>query len=112
MPYTYILECADGSYYVGSTWNDTEARVGEHNDGLGSRYTRPRRRRPVVLVWAEYFERIEDAFRLEKQLQGWSRAKRQALIEGRYADLPGLARSTRRKAAEDAGRSEGSPEPG
>jgi putative endonuclease len=95
MPYTYILECADGSYYVGSTWKDTEARLGEHNDGTASAYTRTRR--PVRLMWAEYFDRMEDAFRLEKQMQGWSRAKRLAVIEGRYGDLPGLSRNRQPK---------------
>ncbi|HET7196556.1 MAG TPA: GIY-YIG nuclease family protein [Nocardioides sp.] len=90
MPWTYILECADGSLYVGST-TDLERRVSEHNLGLGATYTRLRRRRPVRLVWAAEFQRVEDAFRYEKQIQGWSRAKRTALIEGRFGDLPDLA---------------------
>ena len=88
MPWTYILECADGSYYVGSTW-DLERRVAAHDEGLGAAYTR--KRRPVRLVWAAEFERISDAFMFEKQVQGWGRQKRQALIEGRYHDLAGLA---------------------
>ena len=50
MAWTYILECADGSYYVGSTV-DLERRVAEHNEGLGAAYTRSRRRRPVRLAW-------------------------------------------------------------
>ena len=87
-----MVECRDGSYYVGSTW-DLEARLSAHNLGLGSAYTR--RRTPVRLVWCEEYHRIEDAFRREKQVQGWGRAKRQALIEGRYADLPGLSRTAR-----------------
>jgi len=90
MPHTYILECADGSFYVGSTW-DLERRLWEHNEGLGSAYTRLRRRRPVRLAWSAYFDRIDDAFAFEKRVQGWSRRKRVALIEGRYADLPQLA---------------------
>jgi len=94
MPHTYILECADGTFYVGSTW-DLERRLWEHNEGLGSAYTRLRRRRPVRLVWSEYFERIEDAFLFEKRVQGWSRRKRMALIEGRSIDLPELARRSR-----------------
>lgn len=95
MPWTYIVECADGSFYVGSTW-ELERRVSEHNLGLGAAYTRPSRRRPVRLVWAREFGRIEDAYRFEKQLQGWSRAKWIALIEGRLADLPDLASRPRR----------------
>ena len=91
MAWTYILECADGSYYVGSTV-DLDGRVWKHNMGLGATYTRPRRRRPVKLVWAADFDRIDEAFFFEKRIQGWSRAKRQALIEGRWDDLPELAR--------------------
>jgi putative endonuclease len=90
MAWTYILECADGSLYVGST-TDLERRVSQHNLGLGAAYTRLRRRRPVRLVWAAEFSRVEDAFLYEKQIQGWSRAKRMALIEGRFDDLPDLA---------------------
>jgi putative endonuclease len=90
MAWTYILECADGTLYVGSTV-DLERRVNEHNLGEGAAYTRLRRRRPVRLAWAGEFDRIDDAFRFEKQVQGWSRAKRIALIEGRLDDLPDLA---------------------
>ncbi len=92
MPHAYIVECSDGSYYVGSTWG-LERRIGEHNLGLGAQYTK--RRRPVRLVWAAEFSRVDDAYRLEKQIQGWSRAKRQALIDGRLEDLPGLARTAK-----------------
>ncbi|MAY97524.1 GIY-YIG nuclease family protein [uncultured Nocardioides sp.] len=91
MAWTYILECADGSYYVGST-TDLERRISEHNLGEGADYTRPRRRRPVRLRWSAQFDRVDDAYHLEKQVQGWSRAKREALIDGRFADLPALAR--------------------
>ena len=91
MPWTYILECADGSLYVGSTV-DLERRLGEHHPGSGARYTARRDRLPVRLVWAGEFDRIDDAFWFEKQVQGWSRAKRLALIAGRWEDLPDLAR--------------------
>ena len=91
MGWAYIIECADGSYYVGSTV-DLERRISEHNLGLGAKYTRLLRRRPVRLVWSAQFDRIDDAFWFEKQVQGWSRAKRRALIEGRLQDLPELAR--------------------
>ncbi len=82
MAWTYIIECADGSFYVGSTV-DLELRVSQHNLGEGASYTRPRRRRPVRLVWAAELNRVDDAFAYEKQIQNWSRAKRIALIEGR-----------------------------
>jgi len=95
MPYVYMLECSDGSFYVGSTW-DVEARVVEHNSSwYGATYTRSRR--PVELVWCWETERVDDAYALEKQIQGWSRAKRIALIEGRYVDLPALARGRSRR---------------
>ena len=88
MPWVYIVECRDGSLYVGSTY-DLERRLSEHNEGLGATYTR--RRRPVVLRWSAHYERVEDAYAMEKKLQGWGRPKRQALIDGTVADLPGLA---------------------
>ena len=79
MPYMYILECADGSYYTGSTWN-LEKRLWEHHNAHGANYTA--KRLPVKLIYCEECERIEDAFRREKQVQGWSRRKKQALIAG------------------------------
>ncbi|MBX0301010.1 GIY-YIG nuclease family protein [Cryobacterium sp. 1639] len=89
MPFMYILECADGSFYVGSTW-DLDRRLAQHNTAdQGAAYTR--RRRPVRLAYCEHSESIADAYAREKQIQGWSRAKRIALIEGRVDDLPGLS---------------------
>jgi len=96
MPFTYMLECSDGSFYVGSTW-DLGERVSQHMAGLGATYTR--RRLPVRLVWAEEFERVDEAFSMEKRVQGWGREKRIALIEGRYDDLPALSRRGRTTAA-------------
>ena len=87
MPYMYILKCSDRSFYVGSTW-DLERRFGQHQSGDGAEYTK--RRLPVELVFAQSFDRIEDAYVMEKRVQGWSRAKRPALIDGRYNDLPRL----------------------
>ena len=94
MPWTYILRCADGSFYVGSTV-DLQARLWQHQNREGSRYTARRDRQPVTLVWAGEFDRIDEAFWFEKQVQGWSRAKRIALIEGRWEDLPDLSRRPR-----------------
>ncbi|WP_081490334.1 GIY-YIG nuclease family protein [Arachnia propionica] len=88
MGWVYILECADGSYYVGST-KCLEERLRQHNTGEGAAYTR--RRRPVRLLWCQEFSSIAEAWAVEKQVQGWSRAKRRALIEGRYDLLPALA---------------------
>ncbi|HTL40950.1 MAG TPA: GIY-YIG nuclease family protein [Pseudolysinimonas sp.] len=89
MPFTYILRCSDNSYYVGSTW-DLERRLGQHMAGEGAEYTK--RRLPVTLVFAAEFPPVDEAYALEKRVQGWSRAKREALIEGRFGDLPNLAK--------------------
>ena len=89
MPYTYLLRCADGSLYVGSTWN-LERRLWEHNnEPSGAAYTR--HRRPVHLAWSVELPSIREAFFLEKQIQGWSRAKREALIREDWEALPELS---------------------
>lgn len=90
MPYMYILECSDGSYYTGSTWN-LEKRLWEHQNGLGANHTR--KRLPVKLIYCEHFDRVEDAFHREKQVQGWSRRKKQALIENNPDDLVEFSRN-------------------
>jgi predicted GIY-YIG superfamily endonuclease len=78
--FVYILRCSDGSYYVGSTRESLEARVAEHNSGFYGGHTLSRR--PVELVWSQDFDRITDAIAAERQLKGWSRAKKEALIAG------------------------------
>ncbi len=100
MAFTYIVLCSDSSYYVGST-RDLEHRMWQHNHSPeGATYTR--RRRPVVLVWQAEFEHIGAAFAVEKQIQGWGRAKREALIRGDFDALPELAsRPTARRETED-----------
>ena len=85
-----ILRCSDGSYYVGMTRCDIEARVWEHNEGVFPGYTS--RRRPVTLLWAELFPRIDEAISFEAQLKGWSRAKKEALMRSEFDALPGLSR--------------------
>jgi len=80
----YILECADGSYYTGST-KDLERRLCQHQNGEGANYTK--KRLPVTLVYFEEYERIDKAFYREKQVQGWSREKKKTLIEGKYEKL-------------------------
>src|SRR3954470_7003731 len=93
MAWVYILECSDGSYYVGST-PDLDARLSQHQAGIGgAQYTA--HRRPVTLVWAAEFERIVEAYAFEKRVQNWSRAKRQALIDRRFGDLPSGSRAER-----------------
>ncbi len=89
MPHVYILRCCDGSYYTGSTW-DLERRILEHEAGEGANHTA--KRLPVELVYTEEFDRIDNAFQREKQIQGWSRSKKEALIAGKNRVLPNLAR--------------------
>ncbi|MES2961898.1 MAG: GIY-YIG nuclease family protein [Pseudomonadota bacterium] len=88
MPYTYILECRNKSLYTGSTRN-LEKRIYEHEQGLGSNYTKIRR--PVKLIYYEEYERIDDAFNREKQLQTWSNKKKLALVNREFEDLSKLA---------------------
>jgi putative endonuclease len=89
MAWMYILECCDGSYYVGSTKN-LELRLSQHQDGTGSRYTSGRS--PVQLVYCEEYDRVPDAFYREKKVQGWTRRKREALMNGSPEFLPVLAK--------------------
>jgi predicted GIY-YIG superfamily endonuclease len=96
MAWTYLLRCRDGSFYVGST-RDLQSRLEQHDCGRGSAYTACRL--PVQLVWSCEFERIDDAWAAERRIHGWSRAKKLALIEGRLADLPELAKARAAKPA-------------
>jgi len=84
----YILKCADGSYYTGSTWN-LEKRLAEHQAGLGANHTR--KHLPVSLAYCEECDRVEDAYAREKQIQGWSRKKKEALMAGDTNTLHRLA---------------------
>ena len=88
--YMYILLCSDNTYYTGST-NNLELRIYEHSIGKGSIYTK--HRLPVKLVYFEEYENIKDAFKREKQVQGWSRKKKEALINGYFELLPRLAKN-------------------
>jgi putative endonuclease len=89
MAWMYILKCADGSYYVGST-KHVDLRIAQHQSGQGSRYTSGRL--PVELVYTEEYDKIIDAYAREKQVQNWSRAKREALINGDHEALLPLAK--------------------
>jgi len=87
--FTYILECSDGSYYTGST-NNLELRLQQHNDGFGSKYTA--RRLPIKLLYYEKFARVDYAFYREKQIQGWNRKKKEALMNCADDLLPQLSK--------------------
>ena len=88
--YTYILQCANGEYYVGST-TDLDKRLQEHQAGLGAKFTRTHL--PVKLVYYEEYPSISQAFARERQLHGWSRAKKEALIKGDLDSLRPLSLS-------------------
>jgi putative endonuclease len=80
----YILLCSDGSYYTGST-NNLELRITQHQNGEGANHTK--KRLPVKLLYFEEYDRIDFAFYREKQVQGWSRRKKEALMNGWDAEL-------------------------
>ena len=87
--WVYILRCADGSYYTGVTSN-IEQRLDQHYHGkIG--YTA--KRKPFAYVWSDEFANIDDAIAFEKQVKGWSRAKKEALIRGDWAEIQRLARN-------------------
>jgi putative endonuclease len=92
--YMYILKCSDGTYYTGST-TDLELRLAEHQAGEGTSWTK--KRLPVELVYYEEYLRIDDAFYREKQVQGWRRTKKEALIKSSPELLPSLAVAYRDK---------------
>ena len=86
--YLYILHCADGLYYTGST-NDIEKRLYQHQNGEGANFTK--KHLPLELVYLEEFQRVDDAYFKEKQVQGWSRKKKEALINGEFNKLHELS---------------------
>jgi predicted GIY-YIG superfamily endonuclease len=98
--YLYILRCADGSYYVGTTIGSLDRRIAEHQAGAFGGYTSLRR--PVTLVYHQHFPRLDDAAAAERQVKGWRRDKKEALIRGDFALLPALARRGVRAAATGA----------
>jgi putative endonuclease len=99
--WVYILQCADGRYYVGSyRGDDVERRVGEHNAGIHpDAWTYARR--PVRLVWCQEFQRITDAIAVEQQMKRWRREKKEAVIRGEWSLLPELAAAYSRKPMHD-----------
>jgi putative endonuclease len=88
--YVYILECADQSLYVGVT-NNIERRVSQHNEGIGGYFTS--KRLPAKLVFVEEVTDINYAIQREKQIKGWRRAKKQALIDSKFKQLQILSKS-------------------
>ena len=80
----YMLRCADDSYYVGHTDN-LEHRIGAQHTGAFGGYTATRR--PLTLGWSQEFVTREEALTAERQIKGWSRAKKEALIRGDWKQI-------------------------
>ena len=89
--WAYMLRCADGSYYTGHTDN-LEARLVAHQSGVLKGYTTGRR--PVTLVWRDGLATRDEAFYRERQIKGWSRAKKEALIRDDWSALQTPSGST------------------
>ena len=90
--WVYILRCNDGSYYTGLTRAaEPETRLSAHNMAL-SPNSFIAKRLPVVIVYAEYLDRITDAIAAERKIKGWSRAKKEALIAGNWDEVVKLAK--------------------
>jgi predicted GIY-YIG superfamily endonuclease len=90
MFWVYILKCGDNSYYTGHTDN-LEKRVGEHLEGLLYGYTRTRH--PLKFVFAEEFQTRYEALSRERQIKGWSRKKKEALISSDWELLKKYSKS-------------------
>ena len=87
--WVYILRCADNSYYTGHTDN-LEERIAKHKAGETEGYTSTRL--PVRLVFSEQFPTREEALTCERQIKGWGRKKKAALMRGDWAEVSRLAR--------------------
>jgi len=92
--WVYLLRCADGSYYAGHT-DDFEKRIGEHTTGGCGGYTATRL--PVELVWNQECATRIEALSFERQIKGWTRAKKEALIRGDWEEISRLAKSNTEK---------------
>jgi len=84
----YILRCADRSYYTGHTDN-LEERIAKHQMGEIEGYTSTRR--PVKLLFSEEFSTRAEALAVERQIKGWTRRKKEALIRGDWSEVSRLA---------------------
>ncbi|HEY0915227.1 MAG TPA: GIY-YIG nuclease family protein [Solimonas sp.] len=102
--WTYILQCADGSYYTGHT-DELERRIGQHQAGeIPGCYTLDKR--PVRLVWSQDFASREEALAAEQKIKGWSRAKKEALMRGDWGGISRLARSKSAHASTSSARTD------
>jgi predicted GIY-YIG superfamily endonuclease len=113
MFWVYILRCADGSYYTGHTDN-LERRIGQYQAGECAGYTATRR--PVELIWSQECATREEALSAERQIKGWGRKKKEAMMRGDWAEVSRLAQSKSAHPSTSSGRTDlllqGSPEQG
>jgi putative endonuclease len=87
--WVYILRCADASFYTGHTDN-IDQRIVQHNTGaIPTCYTFMRR--PLALVFSQDFATREEALAAEQQIKGWSRKKKEAMIQGNWIEVSRLA---------------------
>ncbi|HET6603197.1 MAG TPA: GIY-YIG nuclease family protein [Xanthomonadaceae bacterium] len=92
MFWAYLLRCADGSFYAGHT-DDLELRLAAHQAGEIEGYTQTRR--PLELVWSQAFVTREEALAAERQIKGWRRRKKEALVAGDWDEIRRIAWGTR-----------------
>jgi len=92
--WVYILKCSDDSYYTGSTV-DLNGRLVKHGQGYISSYTASQL--PVKLIYTQEFYTVDEAIRAERQIKGWSRAKKETLMAGNFDLLVELARNSQEK---------------
>ena len=92
MAYIYILRCENDDLYVGSTI-DINDRVVRHKSGRGAVYTK--HHQPEELIYTEEYDTYQEAFKRERQIKGWSRAKKEALIAGDIEKLKQLSKSNK-----------------
>ena len=92
--WVYLLRCADGSFYAGHT-DKLEKRIGEHTTGICGGYTATRL--PVELAWSQECPSRIEPLNFERQIKGWGRAKKEALIRGDWSEVSRLAKSKGRR---------------
>ncbi len=106
--YVYMLRCSNKAFYVGHT-DDLELRLAQHHAGTFGGYTAEHR--PVQFVWCAEMTSRAEALTYERQLKGWSRAKKEALIRDDWDRIHELARRYTQKASKQSGNGASSAEP-
>lgn len=92
--FVYILKCNDGSFYIGHT-DDIDERISKHKNGFYEGYTKTRL--PVEVVFTQQFATRDEAFNAERQIKGWSRAKKKAFISNDWNGLKNLSKRKKKQ---------------